>query len=164
MTEPSKQLAKDVATELQRRKRRNRVLVLLLLAALIAAAIYFFGFGGGFGFGKGKGAGTGEGSGHAPQPAVTTADAGPQRCTIRVEADGILVNGVKKTRDEAVELCSKTEGAMVTVTGEARQGDWDELRAALQATGTKIYIRGQLWDGKTEVGSAEPGSGAGSAQ
>ena len=40
---------------------------------------------------------------------------------------------------------------MVTVTGDARQGDWDELRAALQAVGVKIYIRGQLWDGSAAI-------------
>ncbi len=162
MTEPSKpqskpetkQLAKDVASELQARQRRKKLLVLALLAAVVIAAILFLQFGKGFGLGGGKGTQSGEGSGSA----VAVADAGPQRCTVRVEAKGIFVDGAPKTRDEAVELCKHTEGAMVTVTGDARQGDWDELRAALQAVGVKIYIRGQLWDG--EAGS---GTGSGSA-
>ena len=67
------------------------------------------------------------------------------RCTIRVhEQQGILVDGVKHTAEEAVALCKKTAGAVV----EADDGvAWDELRAALQATRTKIYVRGVLWDG-----------------
>jgi hypothetical protein len=144
MTEPSQQLAKDVATELERRRRRRKLLVLLLIAALIAAAVVYLQCGKGWGLGGGDGKGSGSGSGSAITPPT---DAGSQRCTVRVAANGLFVDGEKRTRDEVVEICKKTEGAMVTVTGDARQGDWDELRAALQAVGVKIYIRGQLWDG-----------------
>jgi len=162
MSNPNKQLAKDVAKQLNARQRNRRLLFLLFILALVLLLAKFLGFGGGWGLGLSKGKGDGEGSANQPQPAVAMTDAGPQRCTVRVSAEGILVDGAKKTRDEAVELCKKTEGAMVTVTGDARQGDWDELRAALQATGVKIYIRGELWDGSADVrsGSGEPGSGS----
>ena len=154
----SKQLAKDVATELQRRGRRRKVALLAVLAAAIAAAIVFLQCGKGWGLGGGTGDDKDVGSGSAQGIATpVAADAGPQRCTLRVAADGIFVDGVKQTRDEAVAACQKTEGAMVTVTGDARQGDWDELRAALQATGVKIYIRGELWDGESPA-TDEPGS------
>jgi hypothetical protein len=143
MTEPSKQLAKDVAIELDRRKRRRRLLLLAIWVALIVAAALYLRCGRGWGLGGGKGTGAGSGT----QLAATPNDAGPARCTIRVSADGIFVDGTKRTRDQAVSDCQKTEGAMVTVTGDARQGDWDELRAALQAVGVRIYIRGELWDG-----------------
>jgi hypothetical protein len=156
----NKQLAKDVAKRLDARRRNRRLLFLLAILALVLLLAKYLGFGGGWGLGFLKGKGDGEGSGHQAQPAVAMADAGPQRCTVRVSSEGISVDGTKKTRDEAVELCKKTEGAMVTVTGDARQGDWDELRAALQATSVKIYIRGELWDGKSEV---KPGGGSGSA-
>ncbi len=151
-----KQLAKDVASELAFRQRRKKLLVLALVAALVIAAILFLQFGSGWGLG-GKGKGTGAGSG-SMRGIAAVADAGPARCAVRVTAEGITVDGAKATRDETVARCKETDGAMVTVTGDARQGDWDELRAALQAVGVKIYIRGQLWDGK----DAE-GSGSGSA-
>lgn len=151
MTEPSKQLAKDVATEISRRQRRRKLLVWTLIIAIIVAAVMYLRFGRGWGLGTGTGTGSGTGSAVAPP-----GDAGPARCTVRVSAEGITVDGNKVSRDDAVAKCKGTEGAMVTVTGDARQGDWDELRAALQAVGVKIYIRGQLWDGKAGSGSEAP--------
>lgn len=152
----NKQLARDVASDLEKRRRRRRLLLLAVLAAIAIALVLLLQFGKGWGLGGGRGKESGEGSGSA---VATPSDAGPQRCTVRVAADGIFVDGTKKTRDEAVAACKGTEGAMVTVTGDARQGDWDELRAALQTTGVKIYIRGELWDGsaaKPTAGSGEP--------
>lgn len=67
------------------------------------------------------------------------------RCTIRIDKQGVRVDGVRHTNDEAVALCRRTAGAMVEVEDGA---SWDELRAALQATRTKIYVRGVLWDGE----------------
>ena len=145
-----KQLAKDVAKELDWRRRRRKLIFFILWAILIVLAILWLRCGRGWGLGGGGG--TGMGSEPAPQPAVGSAaiahDAAPARCTLRVSADGITVDGTPVTRDEAVARCRTTDGAMVTVTGDARQGDWDELRASLQAAGVKIYIRGELWDGK----------------
>ena len=132
--------AKDVAKELEKRSRRRKLTWFAVVAALIALAVSYLQCGSGFGLGGGKGKGAGEGSGTVNSPE-------PARCTIRVSAEGIFVNGAKTTRDDAVKQCKKTDGAMVTVTGDARQGDWDELRAALEAVGVKIYLRGQLWDG-----------------
>lgn len=136
------EFAKDVAKQLERRARRRKLFSLLVVAAVAALAFVYLQCGSGFGIGEGKGKGKGRGSQEEVQPA---------RCTIRVAADGIFVDGAKKTRDEAVEVCKKTDGAMVTVTGDARQGDWDELRAALEAVRVKIYLRGQLWDGSNVV-------------
>jgi hypothetical protein len=147
MTSPSsrKKLAKDVASEIESRRRRRKLLLLAIWIALIVAAALYLRCGRGWGLGGGKGAGNGSGSGIGSGSALVPA-LQPARCTIRVAADGITVDGVKKTRDEAVAACKKTEGAMVTVTGDARQGDWDELRAALEAVGVKIFMRGQVSD------------------
>lgn len=134
--------AKDVAKELEKRSRRRKLTGLAVVGALVALAISYLQCGSGFGLGGGKGKGEGEGISSVKAPE-------PVRCTVRVSAEGIFVDGNKTTRDEAVKLCKKTEGAMVTVTGDARQGDWDELRAALEAVGVKIYLRGQLWDGSS---------------
>ncbi len=146
MTAQNKQLTKDVATEIERRRRRRKLIVWSVIIAIIVAAILYLGFGRGWGLGTGTGTGSGSGSRVRPAVAIPS-DAGPARCTVRITAEGITVDGDKLSRDDAVARCKATEGAMVTVTGDARQGDWDELRAALQAVGVKIYIRGQLWDG-----------------
>ncbi|CAN5718508.1 hypothetical protein BH11MYX1_BH11MYX1_42960 [soil metagenome] len=142
MTDLNKHLAKDVATELTRRGRRRKLGLLGVLALVIAAAVSFLKCGKGWGLGGGGGAGTGTGSGSA----LITHGPAEKRCTVRVSAKGITVDGTERRRDEAVAECKKTEGALVTVTGDARQGDWDELRTALEAVGVKIYMRGQPTD------------------
>ena len=156
-----KKLVKDVASELDRRRRRRRLIFLLVwLVLIVLAALYLrCGRGWGLGGGKGKGTGTGTGSGSMVVPAV-----GSTRCTVRVTKDGILVDGTKKTRDEAVEACKKTkDGALVTVTGDAREGDWEELRAALEAVGVKIYMRGQEYDNRCEQNPLAEGCPRGGA-
>jgi hypothetical protein len=105
-------------------------------AAAIAAAVLYLRCGSGWGTG-GKGAGEGAGSGGLPAKS-----SGPKRCVVRVSAKGIEVDGKAMKRDEAVAACKATEGALITVTGDARQGDWDELKAALDAEHVKIYTRG----------------------
>lgn len=134
MTTPSRQLAKDVASELERRRRSRRLVLIAVWAAAIIAAILYVRCGSGWGTG-GKGPGKGAGTGSAE----TT---GPKRCVVRVSAEGISVDGKLVKRDEAVAACKQTEGALITVTGDARQGDWDELRAALEGAGVSIFTRG----------------------
>lgn len=158
-TAPDKKLVKDVAGEIERRRRRRRLIVLLVVLALVVLAALYLRCGPGWGLGGGKGTGKGSGAGSMVAPAV-----GPTRCTVRVTKDGVLVDGAKKTRDEAVEVCKKMkDGALVTVTGDAREGDWAELRAALEAVGVKIYMRGQEYDNRCEqnpLAEGCPGSGA----
>jgi hypothetical protein len=135
MTTPTtKKLANDVARQLERRRTGRRVMLLLVLAGAIAVAILYLRCGRGFGLGTGTGPG--------PSTGITTiADAGPSRCAIRVTADGILVNRKPATRTAAVAICKATTGADVVVTGNARQGDWDELRAALDGAGILIFTK-----------------------
>ena len=137
MTTPDKQLAKDVAKNLDRRHTRRRVATLGALAAAIALAVSYLTCGQGFGLG-GKGKGKGEGVGSA-----IVKDVGPRRCMIRVSATGITIDGKKATSKSAVAACKDTTGADVVVTGDARQGDWDELRRALEAAKIAVYKLGQ---------------------
>jgi hypothetical protein len=141
MTTPDKKLASDIAKSLDRRRAGRRVLVLLVLAAAIALAVMYLTCGSGFGLGgKGKGKGEGKGEGDVPRTAIS-ADAGPTRCTIRISADGIMIGGKLVAREVAVTKCKATSGADVVVTGDARQGDWDELRSALEAAGVAVYVK-----------------------
>lgn len=122
--------ARDVAKEIDRRRIRRRLVRWTLILALLAAAATYLTCGHGFGLGgPGKGSGEPGGSG-----SVRTAVA-PARCAIRVTARGITVDGKPMQRDEAVDACKATSGADVVVTGDAREGDWNDLRTALHAAG-----------------------------
>lgn len=138
MTSPSRQLVNDVASELERRRRRRKLFFFIVWAALIIAALLWIRCGRGWGTG-GKDPGQGP-STESVQPVMTT---GPKRCVVRVSAEGIAVDGTLMKREDAVAACKQTEGALVTVTGDARQGDWDELRAAFEAEGVPIFTREQ---------------------
>jgi hypothetical protein len=119
---------KRLAKELDRRRMRRRLLALTtLLAAAIAAAMYLR-CGSGFGTG-GKGPGEG-----GTTKTVTTSDAAV-RCQLRLTATGITVDGKAATREEAIAACKSKTGADVLITGDSRQGDWDELRGALDRNG-----------------------------
>jgi hypothetical protein len=132
-----KQLARDIASELLRRQRRRKLFFVAALAAAVICAVLYGTCGHGWGLGKGGGAGTGL----HPVAAPAGPDAGPRRCTIRIAASGITVDGKPMTRDQAVAACKVTTGADAIVTGDARQGDWDELRAALGAAGVQVNTR-----------------------
>jgi hypothetical protein len=131
---PKLPTAKDDAKALDRRQRRRKLVMLLALAALIAAVIVYGTCGNGFGLGKGTGEGDGSGSAQA------AVDAGPRRCKLVVSVDGITLDGAKTTRDEAVKTC-KGGGAEVIVTGDAREGDWKQLEAALAAAKIEVFVR-----------------------
>lgn len=136
MSSADKRLAKDIATNLDRRRMGRRVLFLAVLAAAIVLAVMYLRFGRGWGIATVKGEGKGLGS-------AIVREVGPKRCTIRVTAAGITLDGKKATRKAVVTACKETTGADVVVTGDARQGDWDELRAALEAANVAIYKLGQ---------------------
>lgn len=131
MTQPThdRQFARDVAKQLDRRQTRRRVTVWTGLLALIIAAAGYLRFGGGLGA---LGLGGGGGSGGERRALVP-----PERCAVRVSAAGITVAGKPMARDAAVAACKDAPGADVTVTGDAREGDWQDLQSALQAAGVK---------------------------
>ena len=128
-------LARDVARQLDRRRIRRRLLTwTVLLAAAVVAAMYLT-CGHGFGLG-----GAGPGSGEGPGPGSVQALTGAKRCAIRVAAAGITVDGKPMLRDEAAAACKATAGADVVVTGDAREGDWNDLRGALTTAGVTDIV------------------------
>ena len=139
-----RKFARDVAKQLDRRRMRRRMTIWSALLALIVAAAGYLRCGSGFGVGTGTGAGTAAGT--APVRPV----AGPRRCALRVAPAGITVDGKPMSRDEAVAACKEATGADVVVTGDAREGDWQELRTALEAAGVK------------DISLRQPSPGAGS--
>lgn len=145
-------LARDVAKHIDRRRMRRKLLVwVLLLGALVLAALYATcGSGWGLG-GKGKGKGDGEGSGTV-QTLVAPGDAGPRRCQVRVSAGGITVDGKAATAEEVAAACKGAAAAEVRVTGGAREGDWEDLKAALDRAGIQI-LRFEPKNGSGSSGS-----------
>lgn len=113
-------------------RRRRPFGLAVLLAAAIAAALYLR-CGSGWGLGGSGGTGTGSATGHA---------AVPQRCALKVTAAGLVVDGTPATRDAAVATCKAAGGAIVTVVGDAREGDWTELEQALEAAHVPFDRRG----------------------
>ena len=126
-----RQFTRDVAKQLDRRRMRRRMTIWSALLALVVAAATYLRCGSGFGVGTGTG--TGRDDGASPVRPV----AGPRRCAVRVAPGAITVDGKPMSRDDAVAACKATTGADVVVTGDAREGDWQELRAALEAAGVK---------------------------
>jgi hypothetical protein len=134
----SKQFAKDVAKELAKRQRRRKWMTLGVVAGLIVLAVVYLRCGRGWGVG-GDGSGSGSGSGMG---VVSSFDAGVRRCVIRVSSAGIAVDGKPMKKDEAVAACRDKGAADVVVTGDAREGDWAELRTALDAAHVEVFVRG----------------------
>ena len=113
-------------------RRRGRVVVLAAIAALAAALLFYVRCGSGWGLGGGAGVGAGAGT-------TTPARA---RCTLKVTAGGIVVDGKPATRDDAIATCKAAGGAIVTVAGNAREGDWTELQRTLEAAHVPFDRRG----------------------
>ena len=130
-----KKFAKTVAKEIDRRRMRRRLFTLLAILGLLIAAVLFLRCGSGWGTG-----GKGEGKG-GTKVGSAAVDAGPVRCAIRLTAKGLTVDGKQATREQAIATCKKTSGADVLITGDSRQGDWDELRAALEAANIPFFTR-----------------------
>jgi hypothetical protein len=133
MTKPTddRQLARDVAKQLDRRRIKRKMGLWTALFGLIAAAALYVRCGDGFGLGGG-----GRGPGGGDDSSRRVASSG-LRCAIRLTASGIAVDGKKMSRDQAVHKCADIGGAYILVTGDARHGDKDELLDALRAAGIK---------------------------
>ena len=130
-----KQFAKDVAKELDRRQRRRKVLVFGGGIAAIVAALLYLRCGGGWGLG-GEGAGSGSGPGSGSGSAIAA-----KRCEVRVAKGGITVENQPAKVDGVVTACKKVGAADVVVIGDAREGDWEDLRKALEAAKIDISLR-----------------------
>ena len=139
---------------------RMRWAVRGVVAGLIVMGLAYLRCGGaGFGFGGGGG-GLGKQSNEptrVAQPLVgepSPSDPGapktpagePVRCQLRLDGGGLWQLGATGQEQvalaAAVKECKRAGGADVVVTGDARQGAWDELRAALDAEGVPSFVRG----------------------
>jgi hypothetical protein len=156
---PDRRFAKDVAKHLDRRRMRRKVFgwMIVLGAAVLAAFYLTCGRGWGLGKGAGKGPGSGPGSGSV-NALLSPHDAGPSRCHVRIAAAGIAVDGKPATVEEAVAACKGVEASEVLVTGGAREGDWEDIKAAFDRAGIQI-LRIERRGGRAGS-SSEPSGGS----
>ncbi len=125
---------KQVAKHLDRRQRRRRLIVLSTVLALAILAILYLRCGRGLG-------GRDEGTGSAQPLATPIPDAAPRtHCALRLAAAGLSLDGESTSSDAAIAAC-KQATIEVLVTGDARQGDWDKLREALDAASIHYTVR-----------------------
>lgn len=139
-TEAKPPTAREIAAALDRRQRRRRIFLLLLLAAAIALAVIYGTCGKGWGLGAGKGEGAGSGSGSV-RPIAVLPDGPPARCAIRVAGGELPYTLDDKPSSVDAILTACAAGVDVTVTGDAREGDWTTLREALAKAGIAISVR-----------------------
>ena len=135
-------MTRSAPERLSRRDRLRRALFWIAVGAALVLALVLVQCGGGFGLGGGGGSGVGGG-----RRAIGTSDgsgsgAAIPRCALRVDATGIALDDRAVSIADAVAACHRAGGAEVLVTGDARQGTWDALRAALDAAAIAFHTRG----------------------
>ncbi len=107
--------------------------MLAVLAALYLRCGSGWGLRGGGGTGTGTGTATSTGQGAGSAPVATP------RCAVRVTAKGLELAGQPSTQEAIIRDCP--QGVDVVVTGDARQGDWDALRGALDSAHVPTFTR-----------------------
>lgn len=132
---------------MSRRRQRStggRLVIWAFVLGLLVAALMYLRCGEGFGFGPGGGddgddrSKKGEADRDEVRPAVGGEPA--RRCQLRVDADGVTIDGKKTEIDAAVAAC-KAAGAELTATGDAKYGTVEELKAALDREGVPVLVR-----------------------
>jgi len=97
--------------------------------------------------GKGWGLGTGDGAGAGDGEAATPdAPTPPTRCRVRIDADGIELDGARADLATVTERCRAAGEADVRATGAAITGVVAQVIQALQAAGVRVWASAGLWD------------------
>ena len=140
-------------------KRKSRTGGLLLLLALLALIFAYFRCGADFGLGGGELREDGdeegaigriepddEGEAQPTGEAPSGDDAGPARCQLRLDADGLRLLGRGGDVDaeligvtDAVVICREVGAAELVVTGSANFGTAEELREALRTAEVPFF-------------------------
>ena len=131
---------------MSRRRQRStggRLFIWILVLGLLVAALMYLRCGEGFGFGPGGGD-EGDEEETAPaadKDAVRPAVGSAVRCQLRLDANGLTVDGQAAEVDAAVATCKKAGGAELVATGDAVFGTLEELKTALDREGVQVLVR-----------------------
>ena len=128
----------------------------MLLLAVVAGALVFLGtllgecgLGTGLGPGlKGLTPGAGTAASATPTASVTatatptaTASAAPSSCRLRLDRDGLTLDGKPTGIADVIESCKRAGKAELVTTGDAVYGDHEKLRKALHEAGVFVLER-----------------------
>jgi hypothetical protein len=121
---------------------RGIILLLMVAAGVIVGSSLKCG-----GLGLGPGWGFGSGTGSAPVASATSTsarEAGTHgTCHVRLDSQGLALEGGASTLEAIVSACKEAGSAELVVTGDARSGSYDELRAALDQARVPYHVRGR---------------------
>ncbi len=127
-----------------KRSTGGRLVIWAFVLGLLVAAMMYLRCGEGFGFGPGGGEdGDDESEKGEAKSELSPAVGGEpaERCRLRVDSEGVKIDGKALEVDEAVAACKKTGGAELTATGDAKYGTVEELKAALDREGVPVLVR-----------------------
>lgn len=79
----------------------------------------------------------------SPKPTKSAASSA-MRCTLRVSATGLYVDGDPKSQSEAVAICKSRAAAMVVLEDGVAKDEWKKVETALRREGIEILMRGPL--------------------
>jgi len=75
-------------------------------------------------------------------PAMAVAAARPERCSLRVTARGVTVDGERLELDDAIAICAQRTAVLVEVEDGADPALWPALDAAFAAAKVPVLHRG----------------------
>jgi len=88
----------------------------------------------------------------APAVDASPADAGVAavralpRCTLRITAKSVFIDGDPTSESEAIRICKERGTAMVTLADGASKNVWKRMHAALLRLHVRVLMRGTLGD------------------
>jgi len=101
----------------------------------------------GKGWAAGAGSSNGSGDGPAPDaPTSGTTAAPPPPCHVRIDADGLQLDGSPASLATITEHCRAAGSAEVRATGAAITGVVAEVVRALQAAGVRVWAAYDVWN------------------
>lgn len=80
-------------------------------------------------------------------PAMAVAADRPERCSVRVTAKGVSVDGEVVEIEQAIAICSQRSAVLVEVADDAEDGVWAKLERAFTAAKVLVLHRGHRADG-----------------
>lgn len=80
-------------------------------------------------------------------PAMAVAADRPERCSVRVTAKGVSVDGELLEVEQAIAICSQRSAVLVEVADDAEDGVWARLDRAFASAKVPVLHRGHRADG-----------------
>jgi len=98
--------------------------------------------------GKGWGRGGNGGDDHAGDVSTNSTTGTPTLppCRVRIDADGIQLDGAPSDLETVTERCRAAGAAEIRATGAAITGVIAEVVQALQAAGVKVWAAPDVWN------------------